>query len=523
MIQLKDKLKVNGGTRRYMEMIGLSLAFSLFAVSCTQDSDTFYPSSPEEEHPSVDESRMIPIQLSVDGVDQFYGGAVTRSGETVARLVQPLDSAYDTGYDVETTVESIPLENSVSTRANLGNVQFRVVAYRTNASSAANYAGTAVYKTNGSGVAAIVAKTATPVNSAGQWILGPGTYTFVCYSYGLNSAPAMLSGNWSTTVSHNQDFMLCRKEGVVVAPDNKGEFTLGGISFTRQCALLQLAVTANDFSNNTVQQCAATVSNLNSNNITWNAGQAALSIGGTGGAVNFSWSSLNAATVNSNVYKVLPQSNRTLTIKLTTLRIGNIQYNNRVTVNASGRQFAAGGNYKITVKITGNGITVGGATWAKGNVYRSGDNFYFESSQSGYHSGTQGGSFFGWNTLSSSNNTYGGSSFSSNNDPCYQVAPRGTWCTPTANQLQNLGNSGYRSGSMNGKSGGFFGGNKVFLPAMGNRGKNNVNYWPGTGYYRSSTSASGQRCYYLEFNQSFAVKNNYYWYWHGFPIRCVKR
>ena len=43
MIQLKDKLKVNGGTRRYMEMIGLSLAFSLFAVSCTQDSDTFYP------------------------------------------------------------------------------------------------------------------------------------------------------------------------------------------------------------------------------------------------------------------------------------------------------------------------------------------------------------------------------------------------------------------------------------------------------------------------------------------------
>ena len=111
MIQLKDKLKVNGGTRRYMEMIGLSLAFSLFAVSCTQDSDTFYPSSPEEEHPSVDESRMIPIQLSVDGVDQFYGGAVTRSGETVARLVQPLDSTYDTGYDVETTVESIPLEN----------------------------------------------------------------------------------------------------------------------------------------------------------------------------------------------------------------------------------------------------------------------------------------------------------------------------------------------------------------------------------------------------------------------------
>ena len=219
MIQLKDKLKVNGGTRRYMETVCLSLSLSIFAMGCSQDSDTFYPSVPDEEQPAVDESRMIPIQLSVDGVDQFYGGAVTRSGETVARLVQPLDSTYDTGYDVETTVESIPLENSVSTRAYLGNVQFRVVAYRTNASSAANYAGTAVYKTNGSGVAAIVAKTATPVNSAGQWILVPGTYTFVCYSYGLNSAPAMLSGNWSTSVSHNQDFILSRKEGVVVAPD----------------------------------------------------------------------------------------------------------------------------------------------------------------------------------------------------------------------------------------------------------------------------------------------------------------
>ena len=118
---------------------------------------------------------------------------------------------------------------------------------------------------------------------------------------------------------------------------------------------------------------------------------------------------------------------------------------------------------------------------------------------------------------------YGGSSFSSNNDPCDKVAPQHTWYTPTANQLQNLGNSGYKSGYMDGKRGGYFGGNKVFLPAIGNRGKNNVNYWPETGYYRSSTGASGKRCYYLEFNQSYAVKNNYYWYWDGFPIRCVKR
>ena len=72
MIQLKDKLKVNGGMRRYMEMVCLSLSFSLFVMSCSQESDTFYPSIPDEEQPAVDESRMVPIQLSVDGVDRFY-------------------------------------------------------------------------------------------------------------------------------------------------------------------------------------------------------------------------------------------------------------------------------------------------------------------------------------------------------------------------------------------------------------------------------------------------------------------
>lgn len=58
---------------------------------------------------------------------------------------------------------------------------------------------------------------------------------------------------------------------------------------------------------------------------------------------------------------------------------------------------------------------------------------------------------------------------------------------------------------------------------MGNRGKNNVNYWFEMGYYRSSMGVSGKCCYYLEFNQSYVVKNNYYWYWDGFLIRCVKR
>lgn len=74
---------------------------------------------------------MVPINVKVDGVDEFPGGAVTRSGEILTKIVQPLDSTYDSGYDVETTIESLLPVNPVQTRGNMANMQFRVVAYKT--------------------------------------------------------------------------------------------------------------------------------------------------------------------------------------------------------------------------------------------------------------------------------------------------------------------------------------------------------------------------------------------------------
>lgn len=103
---------------------------------------------------------------------------------------------------------------------------------------------------------------------------------FVFYSYGTNSAPAALSGNWSTTVTHNQDFMLCQKTGVDVKADASGQCLLSGISFSRQCAQLQLCVVAKEFNNNTVQQCAATISGLSNSPVTWNASQTTPSCNG---------------------------------------------------------------------------------------------------------------------------------------------------------------------------------------------------------------------------------------------------
>lgn len=101
--------------------------------------------------------------------------------------------------------------------------------------------------------------------------------------------------------------------------DASGQCLLSGISFSRQCAQLQLCVVAKEFNNNTVQQCAATISGLSNSPVTWNASQTTLPVTGTSGTLNVAWTNPNATTVNSNVYKVLPQTSRTLTIKFTTL------------------------------------------------------------------------------------------------------------------------------------------------------------------------------------------------------------
>ena len=500
----------------------------LTVTGCDREEDERFPSGHHD--PIEGDGEMVPINVKVDGVDEFLGGAVTRSGEILTKIVQPLDSTYDSGYDVETTIESLLPVNPVQTRGNMANMQFRVVAYKNNSITAANYAGTAVYSTNASGIASIVANTATPAAVSGQWVLRPGTYAFVFYSYGTNSAPAALSGNWSTTVTHNQDFMLCQKTGVDVKADASGQCLLSGISFSRQCAQLQLCVVAKEFNNNTVQQCAATISGLSNGPVTWNASQPTLPVTGTSGTLNVAWTNPNATTVNSNVYKVLPQTSRTLTIKFTTLKIGNGQMNNAITVSATNRIFSAAGNYKITVSIVPNYISVRSYKWARGNLYKSGSNFYFEASQSNYHGGATEGGFIGWNTLDIGVGKYNSGNYSTANDPCYQVVPPGTWETPSDGQLQDLINAGITySGSPKGF---WFGGNNgVFLLALGSRNQsstainNSISRSASWAFYWSRTP-SGKTAKGLNVMQgspSSAGINDSWARADGRTIRCVKR
>ena len=411
----------------------------------------------------------------------------------------------------------VTLDGIGQTRAVLANVRFRVVAYKNNSIAAGNYAGTAVYRTDGSGKATIVAGTAESASSTGQWMLLPGTYAFVAYSYGADSNPAKLSGNISTAVGHNQDFMTWSRTGVSVVRDAGGNYTLGNIAFTRQCAQLQLSVTAEGFSNNKITACAATVSGLNSNSVTWSAGASSLPDTGSGGSLGMAWSSPNATTVNSNVYKVLPQSSREITVRFTSLTIDGTSYGGKVSAKVSARAFAAAGNYKITVKVKQKGIAVGGLIWAPGNLK---SDFTFCGSQSEY------GAYFGWNTTSTATGAYNSSNYSTSNDPCQKVAPVGTWRTPSKDELQALVNAGSVWTTFNGVNGRWFGGvnTGVFLPAAGYRDDyGTMNIVGSDGRYWSSTPDVNNNAYYLSFLSSLANINSGYDNRNfGLSVRCVK-
>lgn len=458
----------------------------------------------DEAFPKVDSDELIPISVQVDGIENFYGGAVTRGGITNESFRQALDTLKDSGYDVVTTYETVQPEPLVQTRAVLANVQFRLLAYKSSISTA-NYVGQCDYLTNGSGVA--VAQTATLK-------LLPGSYVFVCYSYGTNKDLAAFNGASATTISvqNGDDFMTWTSGTVTVTPDSSGQYSLSGVTFTRQCSQLEICVQATGFPNsNNVTACAATVSGLSNTPANWSIGANDISITGTSGSVSVTWPGINSATVYSNKVIILPASSHQATVKLTTLRANsNTNYDNKVSVKTAARVFAKGGSYRITLKVGPNSISACNYNWAKANLKSSG---VFEASQTAY------GGYFGWNTTSTVTDTYNSGSYSEANDPCYQVAPKGTWYTPSEAQLTNLMNCNRGSGFENGW---YFANMAIFLPVAGYRYSNDaMNYVGERGYYWSRTP-DGSYGYSLYFGNLGYVYINGYDRNRGHSVRCVK-
>ena len=149
----------------------------------------------------------------------------------------------------------------------------------------------------------------------------------------------------------------------------------------------------------------------------------------------------------------------------------------------------------------------------------------FEPTQDGFHSESE--SFFGWNSTSTADGICNTGNYSENSDPCYNVAPVGTWMTPNAIMATALINSGYEWDDV--EKGTWFGEgqgeNRVFLPAVGFR----ASIGPGTG----EITPPGEYAYYslkdysMDHNQAIFVWSTPMvapeivrtW---GLPIRCVK-
>lgn len=501
--------------------IHIKMVLSLFLtlplwIGCSNGADEVEAISPTTNDYSGEPIRVV---TSAIGSANFDGGTVTRSGSMKELSIQPLDESFDTGYDIETTIEAIG-QTLTRAKESLPNVHYRIVAYRNNTIASGNYAGFGDFSTDAAGIATSIA--------GKELFLPAGPYKFMCYTFGDENLPEFDINATSVPVSHNQNFMTKILDNVNVQPDPvTGIFKLGELTFNCLCAQLQLEVSADGFYDNTITACAATVNNMNDNTVSWNYGDATLPSTGTSGSVGFTWPTVGDMLASSEQKIVLPCNEREIAIAFTDLQVGDVTINNAV-VKVPGKFFVAAGNYKIAMHITRNYIEVGNAKWAKGNVYKEGDSFKIEASQEAYHTGKDNGSYFGWNTTELGDGLYNNGIYNYEEDPCSKIKPAGTWILPTRNQAEALVPTFYWNADT--KCAEFGDGTvKLILPATGVR----IN---ATGTSPQGVSNEGKSSSYMlsdntppRYYQSFSLQPTSARFVtnmirsHGAPIRCVKK
>lgn len=505
--------------RTYIATIKIVSVFSLFllaCVGCSNDMDeqstiinTDYSGAP------------ITIKAEVSGIADFEQSVTRSSEERVQTYVQPLNSNYDTGYDVETTVELVKQIQTRAASETLKGTYFRMMAYKGINISAYTYMGQGDFKTDDAGVA-------IPVQGR-ELEIPSGEYTFVCYSY-MNDKeiaahdPALPF----IEINRGEDFITYKSSLVNVKPDPTGVFTLTGIKFSRQCIKLQVKIIASGFDLDTIMSCKATLSNLNGPSTNWTLGDATLSLRGTGGSLNFEWDSPNSSSVVSEKALDLPLDNRNLTLTIKEMAIGEYNLKNAI-VSIPDQEFKAANDYLLTVKISQNYIQVGNYKWAKGNLYKTGNEFKFEANQEDYHKGLEGGGYFGWNTLDFRLPSHNSGAYNIQTDPCQFVAPEGTWVTPSEAATKEL-NVNYELVDGKGAWFGPAGRKRVFLPATGfieasEDGSKTEFVGEGEAAYYQ-LAEEGLRSYYC--NTFFFFRESADWLnampkYNGFPIRCVKK
>lgn len=445
----------------------------------------------------------IPLNIIIGGNEGFddVSSPVTRSAEAIQRFVQPLDSTKDTGIDIVTTVEMIPVEGTMQTRASMNtNSRFRMVIYN----SAGNQVADNQYQVNGT--------TATLVTGTAPMLV-PGTYKFVSYTYNQST---LFSLGDVANVNNQDDFATYCVTKTISISDNAIT-----VNFKRQMSLFELAVGATGFSNNTATYSSASVANLNTAG-TWNINNG--SSDETGLTISGAVTSINCS---SNIqYKIIPVS-RTLAISFADVSVGGASYGARsvsVPVN-----FVRKGNYKITVQFTRTKnldyIEIAGVQWAKGNLYKG----QIAASQNMSGDGTvNSGYYYNWNSNDPFLRAVEYSSWSDLREPC----PAG-WHTPSVNEFKSLSDADKCLGTYDGKPGMYFGTSTppsaqdrdsyVFLPLNGCISLDGqILKWVSLYWSRDMVSGQERRAYPFEIWNTKYIGLRIGSTRYGAFVRCVK-
>lgn len=403
------------------KIIYFVLFISILFVGCNNEL--------EDGNTGFDETA-IPLKVTLGGFDDFEDVTpISRSGNEVTTFVQPLDGLVDTGIDVITTIELLPADKNVNTRAALNtNALFKVLTYNSNHDLMFDN----TYQIMNNSVSLVSGE--APVLSAGD-------YKFVCYTYNRKDLPSLQNG--LAEVFTWDDFATCVIEKRIDSSDNSI-----AIDFKRHCCYLTMAAVASGFSNNTVSFTGTGIGN---------APKATFPISySTSNSMELTKTDISTTHSCPESTTIVPDK-RNLNISYGNLKIGGISYGNRELVVPV--YFVRRGNYKITAhfKKKEDGITLGGLKWAFGNLKYVNGVYSFMDGQEKYTNNNYAWSaqanpdYFSWNTLTLTTTSL------NNGDPCSKVAPEGTWRTPTRADFEKILSLPYVRGELNGVRGYYFG------------------------------------------------------------------
>lgn len=424
------------------------------------------------------------------------------------------EDGLDMEADLRPDYEEAAVNKATTRWANIeGNTTFRVVAYRCSAASGisiANYAGYGDYKLLANNTVQTTPRSLT---------LPPGTYTFICYSYGNSSdMPAFSSSSTSVSASNGQNFMTCVKPGVTI--NNAGStYTLGNIVFKHHCARYRILAKAQVGRMGNITACTGTLL-LPKSNATYNFTNNSFSTRISSGTLNVAWSNPNGMNVYSNYVYLIPQSSAEIAIVLK-LTIGGKTFENK-GVTLFGLTFTSGKTYRSDISFTTTlGYIVGGTIWAGGNLFFTGSEFLFYNNTWDNNTAQRINEYWRWDALYP-NAEFGNSATTWNptRDPCRRVL--GSWRLPTVLEFNSLLQEETTYTTKNHKTGLLID-NIFFLPCTGYYGASDINLSdPHRGLYWTSEKANNYYGMSLSFSADTADVHDSNFPVHQFAIRCVR-